>query len=267
MVSIISAASRLRIGFLGPEKSFTWEAAKRSLDGVLTPIDTITGIFEALERGYIDIGVVPYINSLEGPVGEVIDNLAMRSPVISRVIEMRIELCLASRGIPKIIYTHPHAAGQARRKIMELGAQVMYTRSTSEAVEIFMRGCTDCGVIASPKALEDVEEKICGIEDSESRTRFAVISREIGRGHRYTHTAIIFTVPNKPGALYRALEPIARESINMSFIYSRPTRLSPWQYFFLAELECSECDYAIEDMRRHTTTIKIAGRYSIDLLD
>ncbi len=258
----------MRVGFLGPEKSFTWEAALRAIGKDLVAMDSVSKIFDAIEAGEIELGVVPYINSLEGPVGEVIDNLAMKSPVIVRVVEMKITLCLAVRGKPRVIYTHPHAAGQARGKISELGAQVIYTRSTSEAVEIFKRGCTDCGVIASPKALEDISEKICGVEDSESRTRFAIISRNYSNaGSSYTHTAIIFTVPNKPGALYRALAPIAEESINMSFIYSRPTRLSPWQYFFLAELECSQCGTAIEGMKRYTTSLKIVGRYSIETLE
>jgi len=253
----------MRIGFLGPEKSFTWEAAVKSLTGEYIAFDSVSSIFDGVERGSIDLGVVPYMNSLEGPVGEVIDNLATKSPFIVRVVEMRITLCLAYRGNPRVIYTHPHAAGQARKKISELGAQVVFTRSTSEAVEIFMRGCEDCGVIASPKAMEGIDGKICGVEDSESRTRFAIISRDRRPWGRYTHTAIIFTVPNRPGALYRALAPIAEASINMSFIYSRPTRLSPWQYFFLAELECYECDQAIETMKNYTTTLKIVGKYAI----
>ncbi len=254
----------MKIGFLGPEKSFTWEAAVRSLAGEYIAMDSVSSIFEDVEKGRVDLGVVPYINSLEGPVGEVIDNLATRDPFIVRVVEMKITLCLAARGIPKIIYTHPHAAGQARKKISELRAQVVFTRSTSEAVEIFERGCMDCGVIASPKAMENIEDKICGVEDGDSRTRFAIISMNRKPWGRYTHTAIIFTVPNKPGALYRALSPIAEASINMSFIYSRPTRLSPWQYFFLAELECYECDKALDEMKRYTTSLKIVGRYAIE---
>jgi prephenate dehydratase len=256
----------MKIGFLGPEKSFTWEAAVRSLKGEYIAMESLSSIFEGVERGYIDLGVVPFINSLEGPVGEVIDNLAIRDPFIVKVVEMRITLCLAIRGIPKIIYTHPHAAGQARKKIAELGSQIVFTRSTSEAVEIFKKGCTNCGVIASPKAMEDIDDKICGIEDSESRTRFAIASKYKEPWGRYTHTAIIFTVPNRPGSLYKALSPIAEASINMSFIYSRPTRLSPWQYFFLAELECYGCDDAIEGMRRYTTSLKIVGKYSIDYI-
>ncbi len=258
----------MRVGFLGPERSFTWEAALRAVGGDLVAMDSVSRIFDAVETSEVELGVVPYINSLEGPVGEVIDNLAMKSPVIVRVVEMKITLCLAARGEPRIIYTHPHAAGQARRRISELGAQVIYTRSTSEAVEIFKKGCMDCGVIASQKALEEIHEKICGVEDGESRTRFAVISRNHShvRGSS-THTAIIFTVPNKPGSLYRALAPIARESINMSFIYSRPTRLSPWQYFFLAELECSQCGAAVDKMKKYTTSLKIVGKYSIETLD
>lgn len=256
-----------RVAYLGPERSFTWEAAVRSLGGDLVPLDSVTEVFEAVERGLVDAGLVPYMNSLEGPVGEFVDNLATRGVYISRVVEMRITLCLAMRGKPGIVYTHPHAAGQARRLLAGLGAQVVFTRSTSEAVEIFRRGCLDCGVIASPRAVEDLEaEKVCGVEDGESRTRFALISREPSP-EGATHTAIVFAVPNSPGALYRAIEPLALASINMSFIYSRPTRLSPWQYFFLAELECGECGEALEKVRARSSSFKIAGRYRVESLD
>ncbi|WP_374189591.1 ACT domain-containing protein [Pyrobaculum aerophilum] len=105
-------------------------------------------------------------------------------------------------------------------------------------------------------------EKICGVEDGESYTRFAVISRA-GResGER---AVLIFAVPNVAGALYKALGPIANRGINMTLIYSRPTRLSPWDYYFVVEVEAGEgLDDAVEEMKRYTTMLKVAGRYNV----
>jgi prephenate dehydratase (EC 4.2.1.51) len=75
---------------------------------------------------------------------------------------------------------------------------------------------------------------------------------------------LIFAVPNVAGALYKALAPFAEKGINMTLIYSRPTKLSPWDYFFLVEVETGpKLDLALEEMRSHTTLLKVSGRYGI----
>lgn len=249
------------MAYLGPEGSFTWEAASAIFpQAKLTSHKSISEVFREVESGQVDFGVVPFINSLEGPVGETVDALATHSVGIISMGEMRITLCFAKKGVPKVVYTHPHAASQARKVLQTVGAEVVYTSSTSEAVLEFER-CDNCGVVASPRALEKYE-KICGVEDRESYTRFAILSRQTPLGGR--RVSMIFAVPNVAGALYRALGPIAARGINMTLIYSRPTRLSPWDYFFLVEVEHSEAlDEAVEEMKQYTTMLKIVGRYNI----
>ncbi|ACB39060.1 prephenate dehydratase [Pyrobaculum neutrophilum] len=261
IASAVSRAHSPAVAYLGPERSFTWEAAASLYPhGTHVAYKTITEVFKAVEKGAVDYGVVPFINSLEGPVGETVDALATHDVKILAMGEMRITLCLAKRGTPRVVYTHPHAAAQARKIISALGAEVVYTASTSEAVRELER-CQDCAVIASPKALEGYE-KTCGVEDGESYTRFAVLSREGGPGG--SRAALIFAVPNVAGALYKALGPIARRGINMTLIYSRPTKLSPWDYFFLVEVEAGAgVEEALEEMRLYTTVLKLAGRYNI----
>lgn len=250
------------MAYLGPERSFTWEAATSLYpNGAHVAYRTVTEVFKAVESGVVDYGVVPFINSLEGPVGETVDALATHEVKILAMGEMRITLCLAKRGNPRVVYTHPHAAAQARKILSALGADVVYTSSTSEAVREFEK-CRDCAVIASPRALEQYSEKICGVEDWESYTRFAVLSKESSQAG--ARAALIFAVPNVAGALYKALGPIAKRGINMTLIYSRPTKLSPWDYFFLVEVESNaELNAALDEMRQHTTMLKLAGRYNI----
>ena len=167
----------------------------------------------------------------------------------------------SQEGHPRVVYTHPHAAAQARKALAALGAEVAYTASTSEAVREFERCDAGCAVLASPKALERYE-KVCGVEDRESYTRFAVLSKRGGAAG--SRAALIFAVPNVAGALYKALAPLAERGINMTLIYSRPTKLSPWDYFFLAEVETSpELDNALEELRRRTTMLKVLGRYNV----
>lgn len=261
LAELISRRSKPTVAYLGPEKSFTWEAAAAYLPGArLAPLRAISEVFDAVESGAADLGVVPFINSLEGPVGETVDSLATRSLSISAVLELKIVLCFAARGTPKVIYSHPYAIAQARRLVASLGAQIVYTNSTAEAVEVF-KSCENCGVIASPRALEGFEAK-CGVQDADSFTRFAVVSREAPKAGSYA--ALIFAVPNVPGALYKALEPIAQAGVNMTLIYSRPTRLSPWDYFFLVELQIRDgLGELVERLRPRTTLLKVVGRYEI----
>ncbi|MFN7106078.1 MAG: prephenate dehydratase [Pyrobaculum sp.] len=249
------------MAYLGPEYSFTWEAAVGLLPhGRHTPCRSITEVFRHVEERRVDFGVVPFINSLEGPVGETIDAVATRQVRFISMGELKITLCLAKKGDSKVVYTHPHAAAQARRLLAALGAEVVYTTSTSEAVKEFERCEKNCAVLASPKALERYE-KTCGVEDGESYTRFALLAREEGAGER---ALLIFAVPNVAGALYKALGPLARRGINMTLIYSRPTKLSPWDYFFAVEVEYGETlEEALEEMRQYTTMLKTAGRYNI----
>jgi len=260
----ISSRWKPRVAYLGPEKSFTWDAAIGFFpNSQLIPARTIAEVFRLLESGEVDYGVVPFINSLEGPVGETIDALTLHSAYIIAVGEMRITLCFAKRGEPKVIYSHPHAIAQARRFLSMLGAQAVYTNSTSEAVEKFKQ-CSNCGVIASPRALEG-EEKLCGVEDSESYTRFAIVART--KGNTGSRAALIFAVPNRPGALYSALSPLAENNVNMTLIYSRPTKLSPWDYFFLVEIEYNDgAKRAIEKMYDKTTMFKLIGVYNLFIL-
>lgn len=261
LAQLISKRTKPGIAYLGPELSFTWEAAARYMPGaLLIPMRTIGEVFNAVASGHAAYGVVPFMNSLEGPVGETIDSLALGDVKAAAVLEMKITLCFAARGAPRVVYSHPHAIAQARRFLAALGAQVVYTSSTAEAVKR-LDECVDCGVIASPKALEG-RQAVCGVEDSESYTRFAVLAK--GEPSKGSKAALIFAVPNTPGALYSALEPVAKAGVNMSLIYSRPTRLSPWDYYFLVELEAGDgVGPLLEELKRRTTMLKVVGRYDV----
>ncbi len=248
------------VAYLGPEYSFTWEAAvSLAPHGKHTPCRSVTEVFQIVESGAAELGVVPFINSLEGPVGETIDAVVTRDVKIIAMGELKITLCLAKRGVPRVVYTHPHAAAQARKALAALGAEVVYTTSTSQAVREFEK-CVDCAVLASPRALQQYD-KTCGVEDLESFTRFALLAREGGYGER---ALLAFAVPNVAGALYKALAPIAERGINMTLIYSRPTRLSPWDYFFIVEVQHSEeLPHALGEMALRTTMLKVVGRYNV----
>jgi len=103
------------VAYLGPERSFTWEAAVAMFPhGVHVPSRAVTDVFKAVDRGTADYGVVPFINSLEGPVGETVDALATHGVGIASMGELRVTLCIAKRGSPGS-YTRIHTPPPRRR--------------------------------------------------------------------------------------------------------------------------------------------------------
>lgn len=255
---------RPRVAYLGPPGTFTWEVATAYLPGAEhAHYPTIGDVVAAVVGGDADMGVIPLVNSLEGPVGEAIDSLATATAYIHRTVDYRVRLCIGTNSEEiRVVYTHPHAAGQARKYLSMLNAEIVYTASTGTAVEK-ARECGGCAAIATEKAVKSFKKVQCGIEDTTSYTRFALIGRH--QSTTGTYTSIIFTVPNRPGALYRALTPIAKARINMTLIYSRPTRQSPWDYYFYIEIECGltdeKCRDTTQNLAKRTTTMRALGSY------
>ncbi len=271
LMSTVLSVCRPRIVYLGPEGSFTHEVATL-LRGDLVPVDTISDVFRCVSDGTADIGVVPLENSLEGIVNETVDCFVENLGVyIVQCIEYKVSLCLAvsddvrSLEDIKVLYAHPHALSQARSLISRLrGVEIVYTSSTSRALDRVKSG-RGAAAIASRYGivLRGLRVLLENVEDRPSYTRFVVIGRSlVERGER---TSMTFIVDNRPGALYRAIEPFSRHNINISMIYSRPTRMKPWEYYFYMEVECSlddeRCRRAIEEFRERTRLCNVLGSY------
>lgn len=124
----------VRVAFLGPEHSFTHMAAEGLFPGAeYIACRSITEVFRAVEGYEADYGVVPVENSLEGPVGETLDNLASTMLHVYAALEARISLVLAGRrGAPRL-YGHPHALREAARSLDRLapGVERVAVSSTS----------------------------------------------------------------------------------------------------------------------------------------
>ncbi|MFQ5763008.1 MAG: prephenate dehydratase, partial [Candidatus Bathyarchaeia archaeon] len=99
----------------------------------------------------------------------------------------------------------------------------------------------------------------------ENFTRFIVIGEKEAPPTGNDKTSIIFSAPNVPGALYKALESFAKRNINLSRIESRPTRKAPWQYVFFLDFEghVSEppCREAVAELERLCPFLRVLGSY------
>lgn len=256
------------IYYLGPKGSFSHEAALK-IDGSHIEVPSISEIFDRVSMG--GIGVVPVENTLEGPVNETLDNLYTRQGIyVNKRIDMKIDLVLASRPDANLqsitrVYSHNHAIHEARNTLSKLGlTNFIPVNSTSKAAQLALEDRHSAAICsrfaASLYGLKILKENI---QDGVNITRFLVVSRDLTEdGER---SIVLFTVPDVPGSLFKVLEKFYLHNINLSMIYSRPTKIIPWNYYFYLEFEGSIAETRrmglLDELSEVTQELKIVGSY------
>ncbi len=277
---ILSASLALqggaRVAYLGPQATYTHQAAIAQFGQMadFVPRASIDEIFETVERGDAEYGVVPVENSSEGVVSHTLD-LFVESPLtIGAEIHVAIHHDLLARdgdlrGL-KLVCSHPQALAQCRRWL-ELhlpGVAQEPTASTAAAAE---RAVREPGVaaIASPiaAAIYGLSSLRSGIEDHPNNTtRFLVVTKQPPRRSSRDITSILFSIKrDQVGALYRALEPFAQHGVNLTRIESRPTKVRAWEYVFFCDFEGHVEDPAVRDAIRELEPrcdfVRVLGSY------
>jgi chorismate mutase / prephenate dehydratase len=276
---IISACRALehlpRVAFLGPEQTYSHEAAVTRFGSSigLAPQSSVAAVFQAIEGGRADFGVVPVENSTQGSVTLTLDLLIDTSLVIIGEVLLPIRHALLSRdGDPnsvRKIVSHEQSLAQCRGYLA-----ANYPHCETEAVEsnafAAKRAAVDpsCAAIASASAAEAYGLKViaASIQDLASNTtRFLVIGKRAVERSGADKTTVLFAVPDKVGALYDALRIFARNSINISKIESRPLRSRPWEYIFFVDMaghrEDPRLKRALKTLAGKTLFLKVLGSY------
>ena len=266
----------LRVGFLGPEGTFSHQAALCMFGHSVSfyPLDSIEEVFSSVEKGLCHQGVVPIENSYEGSVNTTLDMLYKYDLKINGEVLIRIRhnLMAKTRDINRIkkIYSHPMAIAQCKLwlKANMGGVSIHETQSTalgakvaSEQEEVAVIGNR---LLAEIYGLNILKE---GIEDTpDNITRFLAIGKDpvlcpTGRDK----TSILFFLRDKPGALFKALEALAKKKINMTRIESRPMKTKRWEYLFYVDMEGHEKDpsinEALSEMEDACVLLKRLGSY------
>ncbi|MFX1279826.1 MAG: prephenate dehydratase [Promethearchaeota archaeon] len=284
---IISASKLIqgminKIGYLGPEGTFTHQAALEyfpKAGSEFFPTTNSLEIFEKLEKGIIDFGVIPIENSLQGTVRDTLDLLIEKEMFIYGEIELRIVQNLISvenSDLSKIqnIISHPQAFAQTRIWLKENLPKVnlVSVNSTAEAIrrvqELNDNSYAAIGPEFSSK-LYNLKILSSNIEDNPlNYTRFLIISKKENRFKEgKLKTSVIFVTKHTPGALYAVLKIYADANINLLKIESRPRRRGRWEYIFLMDFEGDKEDPKIknifENMSNNVIWYKILGTYSM----
>ncbi len=267
-----------RWAFLGPEGTFSEEALRRFGEPGVEPLacTTIAEVFEAVDRGRADAGVVPIENSIEGSVPATLDALAFDTALeIQAEVVLDIHFSLVTAPGVKLadvtsVVAHPQASGQCRLWLERHlpGRPVTAANSNAEAVQIAV---ANPGVAALGPAI--AAELYGGavvqahVEDyADSQTRFVLVGRGLRERTGKDKTSLaLFMKKDKPGALLMILSEFAYGDINLTKIQSRPTKRQLGDYMFFVDLEGHVEDAnvrtALDCLRLKLRTVKVLGSY------
>ena len=281
----------MRVGYLGPEGTFTHEAMLDSLGGAQVQTESCATIFDtimAVHSGAVQYALVPIENSLEGSVNVTLDTLAFETQDVALVGEVvhPIRHCLIARTALELdeietVVSHPQANAQCARFIRTRlpGARVMSGDSTAGAVRMVAEHEGPWAALGTRLAAvrNGCQVLRSGVEDvAGNETRFVWLAR-VGApvGPPGTaepavgpwKTAIVFWGPGAeaPGWLVDCLSEFATRDVNLTRIESRPRKQGLGRYMFFCDLEGREDEphvaTALAGVRERVEALRVLGSY------
>jgi prephenate dehydratase len=267
------------IAYAGEPGAFAEDAAVAlDPDAPRTPVAGFAEVFEAVEGGRAERGIVPIENLVNGTVRENLDLLLAHQLSIVGEVVVPVRLCLAAlpgQSLDEIerVYSHVQALGQAEAFLRSRPWTLLSTYNTAGSGKLIAdRDERRAAAVLSPRAagqygleiLADAIEDVAG-----NRTRFLVIGRpgeerEPAAGPR--RTTLAFGVRNEPGTLLAALRCFADRGVNLSRLESRPSRQRAWEYVFWtdADADAAEpaCAAALTALKGVATSVRVFGSYA-----
>lgn len=263
-----------RIAYLGPAHSHTHQAAIQRFGSTaeLVPVSTIAAVFEDVNRGHSEFGVVPVENSTDGRVVDTLD-MFTRLPIrICGEVQIAIEhnlLAKCPRSEIAEIYSKPQAFSQCRNWLARHmpSARLHDVTSTSTAAQL-ARDKPGAAAIANSRAAVEYGLQVVAssIQDNpHNTTRFLIIGDVQSKPSGNDRTAILLQIPHRPGALSDALQAFKDNKINLSWIESFPLRPPESGYLFFLDFEGHSQDAkvkkAIDQITRIALRVELLGSY------
>jgi chorismate mutase/prephenate dehydratase len=278
MSACLAQQEPLKVGFLGPEGTFTQTAVYKHFGHSVRalPFHTIDEVFQEVESGAADFGVVPIENSTEGSVNNTLD-MFLTSPLkIAGEIELRIEQHLLGQmtGLENIqrICAHEQSFAQCRGWLREYVPQIEMIGMSSNAAGA-RRARDEVGTAAiGPDVAADVYNLkilVDGIQDRrDNSTRFLVVGRTLLAPSGADKTTLLVSTSDTgggAGVLHTLLQPLADHGVNMTFIESRPSRRQNWDYVFFIDIEGHASESPVADalagLEKVSSLFRVLGAY------
>ncbi len=265
----------LRISYLGPAATFTHMAVLAKFGSQIEglPQGSITDVFRQVEKAEADYGVVPIENSTEGAVSHTLDMFMNSSLSVRAEVYLNISHNLLGNGAlssVKKVYSKQEAFAQCKRWLqnnLSNKVHVVETSSTSHAALLATKEKNAAAIASSLAAsYHGLRVLARNIQDlANNRTRFLVIGTGDMERSGADKTSLMFSVKHQAGALFKAIEPLHKNKINMTMIESRPTGQKLWEYVFFIDVQGHSEDAALKktiiEVQKHCLFFKILGSY------
>ncbi len=274
MSSALSLEKSMTIAYLGPEATFTHQAAIKRFGSSLhyAALKTISDVFSEVGKNRADYGVVPVENSTEGVVTHTLDMFVDSDLKIVAQIILPVQQCLIGNlkhEQIKKLFAHPQSLAQCRawvqRKLPHV--EIIETSSNARSAEqaaAAKQAAAIAGSLAAERYGLDVLET--DIQDNAVNvTRFLVLGRQCSPPTGHDRTSIMFSIAHQVGALHRALGAFRKYKLNMTKIESRPSKRKAWEYFFFVDCDGHAEDRkvarAIVELGLQCSFVKVLGSY------
>ena len=275
MSACLALEKPLEVAFLGPEGTFTQQATFKHFGYAVNdiPVPTINEIFNTVENGHCQFGVVPVENSTEGVIAHTLDRFMTSSLQICGEVEIRVHQNLMGNmeSLDEIteIFSHQQSLAQCRQWLSIHLPKVSCTAvsSNAEAARLAAQDkhkAAIAGVVAAELYdLKVIEKNV--EDDSNNTTRFIIIGRQLPVSTGLDKTSILVSTGNQSGALHKTLEPFAEYNISLSRIESRPSRQGLWDYVFFIDInghrDDEDVSNALNSLKNNVNMLKILGSY------
>ena len=206
-------------------------------------------VFNAIEQGMCQYGILPIENSTAGSVTKVYDLMIRHNFSIVRTFRLKIDHnLLANPGATladiKTIYSHEQAISQCSDFLHSLpGVNVVPVENTALASEMVAKsGSKEVAALSSRSCAElyGLQCLAASVQDKgNNRTRFICISKNLEIYPGADKTSIMMVTPHKPGALYKVLARLYTLGINVTKLESRPIPDREFEFMFYFDLETS----------------------------
>ena len=275
MSACLALEKPLEVAFLGPEGTFTQQAAFKHFGHAIDtmPVVNIHEIFNTVETGHCQFGVVPVENSTEGVITHTLDRFLTSSLQICGEVEIRVHQNLLglSDNLLQIeeVFSHQQSLAQCRDWLATHlpHAKLTAVSSNGHAAQLAAQDNRKAAIAGQVAAdLYQLPVLAKHIEDeTNNTTRFIIIGQQQPASTGRDKTSLVVSTGNQSGALHKILAPFAQYAISMSHIESRPSRQGLWDYVFFIDIDGHKEDEnvakALEALKTNVTMLKILGSY------
>lgn len=278
MVNQLFDSDNISVGFLGPKGTFSQAAVVQHFGTKADLLDypTIDDVFAAVTNGAAKFGVVPVENSTEGAINNTQDCLVdTKLRIVGEQIVLIVHNLLVQESVRfediTTIASHKQSLAQCRKwiQVNAPGRELLECSSNAEAARHALAN-KRVAAIAGKIAAETYGLKVLfeSIQDQQhNSTRFLVLAHASTQPTGKDKTSLLVYTENKPGALFRVLQPFEELQISLTKIETRPSKKEAWEYVFFIDFEGHEEDEKIKTLfamlKVCTAEIKILGSYPI----